>query len=223
MSARPQHAAESDEYRRALDAQQDYDSTPEGRRELEAALAAADAQARRPIRARIVSGAAARRFRREQAALMPAPLKRSDPRYEARRELAAARESIARALGYAAAEADAFSRPTPATMERLSAANRAALDAAHRAETDPSPHAHLEWPGPRAEAPWAAGPTKRAEPGDVAILLLLGVDARWVDDALLVDGHTARAESWGYRLEPTGDRGHVVTSRPDVAGHLAGR
>ena len=212
-------AINSPEYRAALEAQQDYDSTPEGRRELEEQLAAsADAKERRSLRARIVSGTSARRFRREQADLMPPSVKRTDPTAAARRELANAREDVARSLGFAAAETDAFGRPTPATMQRLRHASDSALDADRRAQEHPEPYAHLTWPEARpGVAPWANGRRHPAEPGDAAIIELLGLNTEWADGQLLaVSGDPRPAEAWGYTLVAFAG-GYVVTERPTVA------
>lgn len=219
-----QSAVETSEYRAALEAQQDYESTPEGRRRLQQAFAAATSDSeRRSLRARIVSGASARRFRQEQAALMPPGLKRSDAGYEARTRLAEAREDVARLLGFAAAESDALRVPTQRTFERLRRASRAALEADLALHRVALPWRHMMLPSQPGEElpPWVGKRVAAPEPGDVAVLLMLGVDAQWLDDALVIKGDWSAAAAWGYRVEASAGDLATVAARPQITASTA--
>lgn len=218
MAVRPHESAE---YRAALEAQQDYDSTTEGRRALEAQLAACtDEVQRRGLRARLVTGAAARRFRSEQAALMPPAVRRADLTYAARLHLANVREDMARTLGFAAAEADHWGRPTQATAERLLACASAVLEADREASSEFVPEHH---PGELQRdrgltAPWVSGDKALdAAAGDVGVLQLLGVEARWDGGSTVVveGGDLDAAQRWGYVVDEVGPS-RVVVSAPAI-------
>ncbi|MCL3862939.1 hypothetical protein [Actinotalea sp. K2] len=210
-------AASSPEYQRALEAQQDYDSTLEGQRLLTEALASAPEDGRASLVARLHSGKAAARFRREQAALMPPAVRRSEPTAGARRRLATERENLARLLGFAAAETGNFTKPTPRTISRLEETCARVLAADLEAQPDPDPFGHLRWPAPRPTAPWTGERTQPAHPGDVAVLILLGVDASWTGGELLVDGPNESGRAWGYEFTEVKNGGSVVTGAPAIA------
>ncbi|QCB93052.1 hypothetical protein [Cellulomonas shaoxiangyii] len=223
-------AVNSPEYRAALMAQIDYDSTREGQAKLHEALsAAADPDARRDLRARQIAGASSARFRREQVALMPAGRApgRRDPAFTTHGRLAQAREDLARRLGIAAAEADAFGSVMPGTLQELVRIGAEIIEADRErrgADFVPSIHPGTISEDVEACAPWALSDYEMpVEPGDVGVLGTLGVAARWDRERqrAIVDGDAAAAERWGYGLASDRTGSCVIATGPDVVKFIA--
>lgn len=213
--------ASSPEYRAALFAQLDYDSTLEGLEKLTDALSGtSDEGARRSIRARLVSGRAARRFRQEQLKLMPPEPRRTEPFFRTHRHLAQKREDLARALGLATAESDAWGRPTPGTSRGLLDCSTAVLTA----EQAMGPHLLLaHHPAALREdhglvAPWCReAQPMLVGPDDVGVLWTLGVESVWDGSGVIrvVGGDPDAAARWGYGLEPAAES-PIVTKAPAI-------
>lgn len=215
-------AARSPEYRAALEAQLDYDSTTEGQRALTESIEATEGPVPSALRARLTAGRAARRFRKEQAAFMPPRVSASGPRAAAMRSLAGEREHLARTLAWAAAESEAWGTPRPATMEsaRLLDAAVRALDVEVRG-SDALPFGL--YAGTHATAPWAGGRTSEPDPADVAVLLLLGAEAAWLEGEIVLASGARAARAWGYVLEddPAASARWFVVASPAIARWFA--
>lgn len=220
-------AVNSPEYRAALYAQQAYDATSEGLDRLHAELAAADGLALRGLMARIVAAEAERRFRKEQVACMPPYVPRKHPQRATYDAIAGGREELAQELGWAAAEVWAYGSLPEARLEALTdiVQRVRALDERHRGE-DVDPFAHYIWPSPRTTAPWIGGRTIDADPGDVGVLRLLGVDATWdaSSEHVMVSTPAAVANAWGYEVAAGPDRQSVrVVAAPAIARWTSNR
>lgn len=206
--------AQSPEYRAALDAQQDYDSTREGQEALNTALATASTKEQaRALRARQIAGINANRFRREQAAFMPPAIRRGQPGWREYAALADAREDLARAFAYAAAETAAWTKPSPATEDRLRELSQVVIDAEKALGLDTQAYTvHTLHSAQQKPAPWLGATMNDATEGDVAVLRLLGVDATWRnrEKKVVAVGDVTAAWKWGYTTQPLGADYQVV-------------
>lgn len=213
-------AVVSDEYKEALAAQIDYDSTPEGQRVLEEKLdETTDPDEIRYLVARQVTGKVARRLGREFYAFVPPMIPRGQPGYAQRRALVRGRDELVRLMACAAAEANVWTRPAPATMEEVRAQLDEVVELEKQAGHKPSPwrHPHL-FASASGPAPWLPHRLQRdADVGDVAILTVLGMDAAWLGKNLLVKGNPDAMFRWGYDAAPVpnGD-GLIVVHAPDL-------
>lgn len=213
--------AQSPEYKAALAAQIDFDSTQTGLDLLDQQLrATASPEYARGLLARKVAGEHARTFRREQVTMMPPVVRRGQPGYREYNTLAETRERLARDLACAAAETNAWTKPSPATTAQVLARYDEALIAERAAGV-----ATVLWRHPRLlgagsssdRAPWLGKNFDRpVTVGDVMIVLALGMtDATWRDGKVYATGSPDGVFRWGYTARMDGVVS-VITTAPDL-------
>lgn len=219
-------AVRSKEYQAALAAQIDYDSTSQGQKKLDEALQACrDTHEARGLIARKVAGLESRESRKEQVVFMPPVVRRGQPGFKEYNALADARERLARDLGRAAAETNAWTKPSPATVQQVADQYDAVAQAEVAHKIKPS-----GWRHPRIlaastdRAPWLGSKfTRDLTVRDVIILINLGLDATWREGKLFAQGNPDAAFRWGYTASQTPDgQGWVFAQAPDIpAWHKA--
>ena len=213
-------AAQSPEYKAALAAQIDYDSTPEGQKVLTGKIEASnDPGELRGLIARKVAGEHARAFGREFWVFVPPMVKRGEPGYREYRALVNARDELIRTLACAAAETNVWTKPSPSTAQQIFEKLEEVVEREKAAGHKPSSwrHPHL-LAASSDRAPWLGTRTDRpVHVGDVAILTVLGMDASWQAGTLVATGNPDAMHRWGYSASLAADqKTWVVATAPDL-------
>ncbi|MBO0899426.1 hypothetical protein J1G42_05500 [Cellulomonas sp. zg-ZUI222] len=225
QAQRRYEAAMSPEYQAALRAQTEYDATPEGQRMLAAELETADPAAARGLRARATAGVSARRAWREQAGFMGAEDAAASD--DAWRAMVALRHELGYQASLLAAQTEGFGDPPDisvgpvlALFDEVARLDREQRDPAEAETVDPLSYAT------RADlvAEWVDADLRQADPGDVPVLIALGLDVRWdvETSTVIVRGDLDAAHRWGYATGATrADGSTEVVLAPCIDVHFA--